>query len=67
MVDAELVRAMRGVAVGALGRAIGDDEMVVRGQRSQLIHTRRRKLRQVEARLRARLGMTPSRRRARRS
>jgi hypothetical protein len=55
MVDAELVRALRGAAVEVLGRAMGDDEMIVRGQRAQLIHTRRRKVKRVEARIRARL------------
>lgn len=66
VVDAELVRALRGVAVEALGRAMGDDKMIVRGQRSQLIHTRRRKVKQLEDRFRARLGLGSPGRRPRR-
>lgn len=63
MVDAELVRALRGAAVEVLGRAMGDDQMIVRGQRAQLIHTRRRKVKQVEERIRARLGLNNGRKR----
>jgi len=67
MVDAELVRALRGAAVEVLGRAMRDDEMVIRGQRAQLVHTRRRKVKHVEAHIRARLRITsnrPNRKRA---
>jgi len=66
MVDAELVRALRGAAVEVFGRAMGDDEMIVRGQRAQLIHTRRRKVKRVEERIRARLRLSNGRKRTKR-
>lgn len=51
MVDTDLVRAVRGLAMEAVGKVFGDEELEHRGQREQLIHTRRRQVKIMRKKL----------------
>lgn len=49
MIDSEVVRAARGMAVEALGTAMRNDEMVTQGRLEQFQALRRRQLRKAQA------------------